>query len=409
MAPHSSRNMKTKEVKVPHLTIANRKKMESWGLGGLFAIDWSGTYDNLLEELATKQKAAVPNYEYCGKPEEWTSEVWREVYNLPKASLEGYIMKGKVQFTELQLLRVVKGDRWLSKSGVFLEQVKGNSDFVLFCQMLNAIFAPVRPKHFQHNLLAFYHHAWAVITNPTAPTPDWGDAVEKIVSRQIKDLGVCNKATCLGPYLAHLYSHFHEMDAKEKEDSKKRKASIQTVSNSDTKIKTEDEKEPPKEVPRVFCEGEANGSKPLGQKLEFAKWGNRVESLGHETSRLFEAFHVEIGSVIAEEGPTDRDGRGSRKTTGKMQTRAKPRTAGAETTAKYDTVKYEASPHPSPSQDIRTHNRDIIHMSRSRIGTVRNQHDGTIHNGLGGRGCLTWRNSATSTTNDQTFGGHEST
>ncbi|KAL2632726.1 hypothetical protein R1flu_004205 [Riccia fluitans] len=107
--------------------------MESWSQGGLFVVDWSGTYDNLLEELTTKQKAAGSKLEYRGKPEEWTSEVWREVYNLPKASLRGYIMKGKVQFTELQQLLVVKGERRMSKSGVFLEQVKGNSDFVLFC------------------------------------------------------------------------------------------------------------------------------------------------------------------------------------------------------------------------------------------------------------------------------------
>ncbi|KAL2654217.1 hypothetical protein R1flu_022345 [Riccia fluitans] len=219
MAPHNGRNLKTKEVKIPHLTVANRKKMECWGLGGLFAIDWSGTYDNLLEGLATKQKAASPKFEYRGKPEEWTSEVWREVYNLPKASLGGYIMKGKVQFTELQLLRVVKGERRLSKSKVFLKQVEGNSDFILFCHMLNVVFAPVRPEHFQHNLLAFNHHAWAAITNPTTPTSDWGDAFEKTVSRLIKVLGVCNEATCLGLYLAHLYNHFHEMDVKEKEAS----------------------------------------------------------------------------------------------------------------------------------------------------------------------------------------------
>ncbi|KAL2641380.1 hypothetical protein R1flu_008967 [Riccia fluitans] len=145
MASRSSRNLKTRKVKVPHLTVANRKKMESWGLGGRFAVDWSGTYDNLLEELITKQKAACPKFEYREKPEEWTSEVWREVYKFPKASLGGYIMKGKVQFTELQLLRVVKGECRLRKSGVFLEQVEGNSNFVLFCQMLNAVFALVKP------------------------------------------------------------------------------------------------------------------------------------------------------------------------------------------------------------------------------------------------------------------------
>ncbi|KAL2644537.1 hypothetical protein R1flu_012124 [Riccia fluitans] len=111
---------------------------------------------------------------------------------------------------------------------------------------------------------------------------------------------MCNEATCVEPYLAHLYNHFHEMDDKEKEDSKKCKALIQTVFDSDIKTKTEDEKEPKEEVPRAFCEGEANGSKPLGQKIDYAEWKNRVESLGRETSKLFEAFHVEIGNVTTE-------------------------------------------------------------------------------------------------------------
>ncbi|KAL2622998.1 hypothetical protein R1flu_003203 [Riccia fluitans] len=167
-------------------------------------------------------------------------------------------------------------------------------------QILNAIFAPVRPEHFQHNLLAFYHHAWATITNSDAPTPDWGEVVKKTVARQIKSLGVCNEATCLGLYLAHLYSHFQEMDPKEKEASKKRKASIQIISDSDTETEPEDEKEPEEEVPRVFCEGEASGSKPLDLKLDFAEWGNHVESFSRETARLFEAFHVEFESVTTE-------------------------------------------------------------------------------------------------------------
>ncbi|KAL2642544.1 hypothetical protein R1flu_010131 [Riccia fluitans] len=106
-----------------------------------------------------------------------------EVYNLPKASPGGYIMRGKIQFTELQLLKVVKGEHRLSKSEVFLEQIEGDSDFVLFCQILNAIFAPVRPEHFQHNLLAFNHHAWAAIINSDAPIPDWGESVKKTVAR----------------------------------------------------------------------------------------------------------------------------------------------------------------------------------------------------------------------------------
>ncbi|KAL2652104.1 hypothetical protein R1flu_020232 [Riccia fluitans] len=230
MASCSSRNLKTKEVKIPHLTIANKRKMENWVLGGLFAVDWNGTYENLVEELADR-KVAVHKYEYRGKPEEWTSDVWRVVYNLPKAYPRGYTMKEKVQFAELQLLRVVKGDFRQSKSGVFLEQVKGSSDFVLFCQMLNVI---------------------------------------------------CTHG-CL-----------------EKEDSKKRKALIETI--SDSKTETEDEKEPTEEVPRTFCEGKASGSKPFAHKItvDYDDWGIHLESLGRETSKLFEAFHVKVGSVTAE-------------------------------------------------------------------------------------------------------------
>ncbi|KAL2649993.1 hypothetical protein R1flu_018121 [Riccia fluitans] len=59
------------------------------------------------------------------------------------------------------------------------------------------------------------------------------------------------------------------MGTVQKEASKKRKASIQTVSDSDTETKSEDQKEPPKEVSRVFCEGEASGSKPLDLKVDF--------------------------------------------------------------------------------------------------------------------------------------------
>ncbi|KAL2613787.1 hypothetical protein R1flu_025479 [Riccia fluitans] len=277
MAPCRSKNLKTKEVKIPHLMLSNRKKMETWGLGGFFAIDWSGTYDNLVEELVIKPKAAGPKFEYHGKLEEWTLAVWREVYNLPKASPGGYIMRGKIQFTELQLLKVLKGECQLSKSEVFLKQIEGDFDFVLFCQILNAILTLVRPKHFQHNLLAFYHHAWAAITNSDAPTLVWGEAVKKTMARQIKSLGVCNEATCLGPYLAHLYSHFHEMDTVEKEASKKRKVAIQTVFDSDTETKPKEEKESPKEIPRVFCEDEASGSKPLDLKVDFAEWKNQSE------------------------------------------------------------------------------------------------------------------------------------
>ncbi|KAL2635652.1 hypothetical protein R1flu_007131 [Riccia fluitans] len=180
MAPLCSKNLKTKEVKLPHLTISNRKKMETWGLGGLFAVELSGTYDNLVEELVSKLKAAGPKFEYRGKPEA----------GFPRSHGP---QKCRGRFTTF--LRLVP-------------------------EILNAILAPVRPKHFQQNLLAFYHHAWAAITNSDAPTPNCGEVVKKTVARQIKSLGVCNEVTCLGLYLAHLYSHFHEMDAEEKEASK---------------------------------------------------------------------------------------------------------------------------------------------------------------------------------------------
>ncbi|KAL2636146.1 hypothetical protein R1flu_007625 [Riccia fluitans] len=86
----------------------------------------------------------------------------------------------------------------------------------------------------------------------------------------------------------------------EKEDSKKWKALIQTISDSNTK--TEDEKEPKEEVPCPIYGGEASGSKPLDKKLTmgYDDWRIRLESLGQETSKLFEAFHVEVGSVTTE-------------------------------------------------------------------------------------------------------------
>ncbi|KAL2620742.1 hypothetical protein R1flu_000947 [Riccia fluitans] len=62
--------IKMKEVKIPHLMKENKTKLEAW--------------------------------------EAWTSKVWREVYNLPKTISGGYIMKGKVQFMELQLLKLVR-------------------------------------------------------------------------------------------------------------------------------------------------------------------------------------------------------------------------------------------------------------------------------------------------------------
>ncbi|KAL2635768.1 hypothetical protein R1flu_007247 [Riccia fluitans] len=108
------------------------------------------------------------------------------------------------------------------------------------------------------------------------------------MSRQIKALGVCNEATCLGPYLAHLYNHLNEMDNEEKEDSKKWKALIQIV--SDSKIETEDEKELKEEIPHTAWEGEASGkavarnmeqifAPPLVVEVDIQPWKEMVKNL----------------------------------------------------------------------------------------------------------------------------------
>ncbi|KAL2634523.1 hypothetical protein R1flu_006002 [Riccia fluitans] len=231
MAPHNSKGLKvkTKEVKIPHLTNANKKKMEAWGLGGLFAVEWNQTYEDLVEELAGHSDQKVP---------------------FPRMNIVGSWERGPQTFG--------------GRSTTCQKQVP---------EMLNAVLAPVRPEHFQHNQLAFYHYAWVAINGPIGPTLDWEDVLEKIVSRQIKALGVCNETTCLGPYLAQLYSHFHEMDNEEKEDSKKRKALIQTIFDFDTK--TEDEKEPKEEIPHIAWEGEASRSKPLDKSttVDYHDWG----------------------------------------------------------------------------------------------------------------------------------------
>ncbi|KAL2650376.1 hypothetical protein R1flu_018504 [Riccia fluitans] len=130
-------------------------------------------------------------------------------------------MKGKVQFTELQLLKLMKGDKWLSKPGVLLEQVKGNPDFIPFCQILNSVFAP---------------------------------------------------PTCLGPYLAHLYLHFNEWHNEKMEGPKKQKACEKTVPDSDTEM--EEEVKAKSESLNMTWIGEANASKPLDTMMivDFKEW-----------------------------------------------------------------------------------------------------------------------------------------
>ncbi|KAL2629080.1 hypothetical protein R1flu_013766 [Riccia fluitans] len=68
MAPCNNKSLKvkTKEVKIPYLTKTNKKKMEDWDLGGLFAVEWNRSYEDLVEELVDHfdQKVAIPKYEY---------------------------------------------------------------------------------------------------------------------------------------------------------------------------------------------------------------------------------------------------------------------------------------------------------------------------------------------------------
>ncbi|KAL2613740.1 hypothetical protein R1flu_025432 [Riccia fluitans] len=54
MATRSSKDLKvkTKEVKIPHLTNENKKKLEKWGFGGLFEAEWSQAREDLVKELS---------------------------------------------------------------------------------------------------------------------------------------------------------------------------------------------------------------------------------------------------------------------------------------------------------------------------------------------------------------------
>ncbi|KAL2614075.1 hypothetical protein R1flu_025767 [Riccia fluitans] len=70
------------------------------------------------------------------------------------------------------------------------------------------------------------------------------------------------------------------MDNEQKEESKKRKALEQP--SSDSKTKTEDEKQTKGEFPNVVGIGEASGSKLLGTKtmVNFNEWGVLLQNLG---------------------------------------------------------------------------------------------------------------------------------
>ncbi|KAL3676777.1 hypothetical protein R1sor_026725 [Riccia sorocarpa] len=143
---------------------------------------YSENHEDLVKELHRYQEEGVPvplNYKYRGHSEEWTADVWMEVYHLPRESSSDYVMKGKVQFPELRILKLVKGEKRQSKSGMHIDQVEGTKDFIEFCRLFNPVFAPVRPEHNQHNQLAFYHHAWLAILDRNSSTPNCEDAIAK--------------------------------------------------------------------------------------------------------------------------------------------------------------------------------------------------------------------------------------
>ncbi|KAL2629743.1 hypothetical protein R1flu_014429 [Riccia fluitans] len=141
----------------------------------------------------------------------------------------------------------------------------------------------MRPKHFQHNQLAFYHYAWLAILDPSSPMPDWGDAVEKTVTRQVKELRMCDKPTCLEPYLAHLYLHFQELHNKNMEVHNKRKAHMHTVIDSDIKMK--EEMKVKSESQNATWIGETSGNKLQDSKMvvNFKEWGTLLHNFGRNT------------------------------------------------------------------------------------------------------------------------------
>ncbi|KAL3682834.1 hypothetical protein R1sor_000856 [Riccia sorocarpa] len=246
--------VKVKEVKLLPLTKEIRTKLNVWGLGGLFSVGWSDSHEAL----------------------------------------------GKIQFPELKLLKLVKGEKRPSKSGVLIDQVDGTRDFIEFCRLFNLVFAPGRPEHYQHNQFLFYHYAWLAILDPSSPTPNWGDAIAKTVSRQVKSLGKCNEPTCLGPYLAHLYTHFKEMGSDTTKTSNpdtpnKRKAQRQVISNSETE--TEEQKEVKKEKASSSQLGEKTG--PSDQPVDINELGIQLFDLRKVTSKIFRVLHLDpiLGSA----------------------------------------------------------------------------------------------------------------
>ncbi|KAL2624132.1 hypothetical protein R1flu_008377 [Riccia fluitans] len=89
--------------------------------------------------------------------------------------------------------------------------------------------------------------------------------MKKMVTRQVKALGVYNEPTCLGPYLVHLYHHFHEMNNKKMEEPKKQKARKQTVSDLETEM---EEEKKMKEFPNAMWIGETSKTEKAATNLE---------------------------------------------------------------------------------------------------------------------------------------------
>ncbi|KAL3684963.1 hypothetical protein R1sor_002985 [Riccia sorocarpa] len=251
---HKDSKVKVKEVKLLPLTKKIRTKLNVWGLGGLFSVGWSDSHEVL----------------------------------------------GKVQFLELKLLKLMKGEKRPSKSGVLIDQVDGTRDFIEFYRLFNHVFAPGRPEHYQHNELLFYHYGWLAILDPCSPTPNCGDAIAKTVSRQVKSLGKCNEPTCLGPYLAHLYTHFKEMGSDTTKTSNpdtpnKRKAQRQVISHFETD--TEEQKGVKKEKASSSQLGEKTG--PSDQPVDINELKIQLFDLRKVTSKIFRVLHLDpiLGSA----------------------------------------------------------------------------------------------------------------
>ncbi|KAL3684037.1 hypothetical protein R1sor_002059 [Riccia sorocarpa] len=135
---------KVQEVKVPLSSEEVMKKIRIWSVGVMYNQNWTEPQLNLVKELLYYQlNPVIPPARFIHRcrPETWTAEVWRKVYHLPKAHPDGYSVKSKVSFAQLQNKNLVSVSKRTSKS-IMKDQIAGTDPFREFCRILNLIFHP---------------------------------------------------------------------------------------------------------------------------------------------------------------------------------------------------------------------------------------------------------------------------